>query len=137
MARQEGGALMGAVHDCPACGRGFIKGRKALVPMRDGRLVRRMVCIACGSKAERVITRITAQPCVESMCPNPGRVCHEHHRAQVNDAHRLAVLVAAESVRAVLAGLKLVQSAPDEAEFVQGKIEGLEGALHVLTKART
>lgn len=126
---------MSTVRDCPACGRGHIKGRRVLVPTRDGRLIRKLVCLQCASRAERILTVVSAKSCMVSECPEAAHVCTKHVAEAVTRERESSLAIATDTVRAMLRALKLVaEREPDAHEFLMGKVEGIESALEVLER---
>lgn len=129
-----------AVKDCKACGRGFLKGKRVLYPTRDGRLVRALVCLSCASRAERIIVRVSAKPCMVATCPNAAHVCSHHAGAAVTDARASSLAISVGELRGMIAALRITErvegyaAEPHVNDFLDGKIEGLEAALEVLER---
>lgn len=122
------------VRDCKGCGRGFLKGKRVLFPTRDGRLVRTLVCLRCSSHAERVVVRVSAKPCMVSLCPNAAHVCSHHAADAVSDARLSALATSIGELRAMIAALRLTERRHGAGDFLEGKIEGLEAALELLER---
>ena len=124
---------MSIVRDCPACGRGFIKGRRVLFPMKDGRLVRKLVCLKCSSGAERIVTHVSAKPCIVPSCPNPAHVCSRHAVEEIEIARRAALSTVYDAIWAQIMAYRLViPKDNDDREILCGRLEGLESALAIM-----
>jgi hypothetical protein len=128
---------MSTTKDCPGCGRGFLKGKRVLFPMRDGRLVRKLVCLTCSSKAERVMTRVTAKPCMSSSCDNAAHMCTHCAADLVLEERMRSTTGAVEELRGMLVALRVTDKTHGGEDFIQGKIEGLESAIELLVRQGT
>ncbi len=123
---------MSTTKDCPGCGRGFLKGKRVLFPMRDGRLVRKIVCLSCSATAERVMTRVTAKPCMVPGCNNAAHLCTGHAADMVLDERERCTSGAVVALRGMVLGLRATEKMHGGEDFIQGKIEGLESAIEAL-----
>jgi hypothetical protein len=125
------------VRDCKGCGRGFLKGKRVLFPTRDGRLVRTLVCLQCASRAERVVVRVSAKPCMVATCPHAAHVCSHHAAEAVSDARLSALATSISELRAMIAAMRATERRNEAGDFLEGRIEGLEAALEVLERRGT
>jgi hypothetical protein len=96
---EERSRPMSTIRTCPACGRKFLDGKRALVPGQLGRLSRKLVCRKCAAGAERIVVSPTASACVELKCQEAASVCAEHHRRALAERTRGALLEAVARVR--------------------------------------
>lgn len=121
--------------DCPVCGRGFLKGRRCYVPTKDGRLIRKLVCYGCSSKAERIVVKVSARPCMTPACANLAHVCSHCAAAMVLEVRQSAVSNVVAQLRAILLASRMTMPGKD-AEAVkdwnEGRLEGLRAALSML-----
>jgi ribosomal protein L24E len=125
---------MSSTKDCPGCGRGFLKGKKVLFPLKDGRLVRKLVCLTCSAKCERIMTRVTAKPCMVAACDNAAHLCTTHAAEMVLSERRSCTTGLITELRGMAAALKVTERTHGGEDFIQGKIEGIEAVLEVLSR---
>src|SRR5208337_1627277 len=123
---------MSTTKDCPGCGRGFLKGKRVLFPMRDGRLVRKIVCLSCSATAERVMTRVTAKPCMVNGCDNAAHLCTGHMAEMVLAERERCTSGAVAALRGMVVAMRVTEKTHGGEDFIQGKIEGLESAIEAL-----
>lgn len=128
------GGIVSTTKDCPVCGRGFLNGKRALVPLKDGRLIRKTVCRRCVEKAERIITTIKVKACMVSGCQEIAHVCSKHVAEQVVLVRASTVADAVVSLKAMVLGMRAIVRNHGADDFCDGKIEGLEGAIELLTR---
>jgi hypothetical protein len=119
---------------CPADGKLFLKGKRALV---NGKV--RLVCLACAANATRVVTTITHARCNHPRCNGTAAVCVSCAEQGKLDALAAPLAPAIAAIEAMIRGLRLFVAPDDlgdEAKaHADGKLEGLESALTVLYKA--
>lgn len=121
--------------DCPVCGRGHLRGKRAYVPTRDGRLIRKLVCQRCADKAERIIVKVTADLCMTPGCPHNARVCTHCAASMVLHERQNAISDVVGQIRAVIAASRMMKN--DDQGVVQwneGRLEGLRSALAMLLR---
>src|SRR5271155_1135650 len=125
---------MSTTKDCPGCGRGFLKGKRVLFPMRDGRLVRKLVCLTCSAKCERVMTRVTAKPCMTPSCDSAAHMCSHCAADLVLDERKRCTVDAVNELRGMVIALRITDKVHGGEDFLQGKVEGLESAVEFLVR---
>lgn len=126
---------MSKLRDCPVCGRAFRKGRKCLVPTSDGRLVRKLVCLACAQSAERIVIKAEPNRCMMPICDKPGQVCSRHVAEAILNERNTALSSVRDDLTGQIAALKMTVRKDDTPhEWLDGKIEGMEAALGLLMK---
>jgi hypothetical protein len=120
---------MSALRNCPACGRKFLDGKRALVPGQLGRLSRKLVCRKCAAGAERIVVSPTASTCVVATCQEAAQVCAEHHRATLERVRHTAVAEAVGRLRSYTAAHAVTTPKEDGIEYAAGFTAGLAAAL--------
>jgi hypothetical protein len=114
---------------CHACGKTFRVGKKALVlgTMRH-------VCLVCSEKALRVCVTITNVKCTHAHCNETAVTCAAHTLDAVQRAVASPMGPPIAALRAMIRGLGMVKGPEEDslAEYLRGKIEGLETALVLL-----
>jgi len=125
---------MSTIRTCPACGRKFLDGKRALVPGQLGRLSRKLVCRKCAAGAERIVVSPTAAACVVVSCQDAAAVCSEHHRAAINRARTEALLDARARLRSYTAAHAVTKPVEDGVEYAAGFTAGLAAALAVVER---
>ena len=128
---------MSTTKDCPGCGRGFLKGKRVLFPMRDGRLVRKLVCLSCSAHAERIMTRVTAKPCMVASCDNAAHMCTHHAAEMVLEERKRCTTDVVTDLRGMILALHVTEKNHGGEDFIQGRIEGLESAIEALLRLGT
>jgi len=127
--------------DCPVCGRGFLKGKRCYVPTRDGRLIRKLVCLGCSGKAERIIVKVSADHCMTPGCANVARVCTHCAASMVLSERQTSISGVVEQLRAVIAATRSMPLTDDgivvAQEWNEGRLEGLRSALGMLLRDGT
>lgn len=116
---------------CPGCGRFFLKGKLALVQGRE-----RRVCLVCAANAVRVVTSVTVAKCTGKRCNGLASVCAQCAADLVAAAVVDPLGFAQRALEAAIGGLALVEQRDEKArDFVAGKLEGLQSALYLVTRA--
>jgi hypothetical protein len=124
--------------DCPVCGRGFVKGKRCYVPTHDGRLIRKLVCMTCAVKAERIIVKVSAELCMTPGCPHNARVCTHCAAGMVLHERENALAIVIHQLRGIVAAGKIARpplNNADELAWYEGRLEGLQSALAMLLRS--
>lgn len=113
---------------CPACGKAFLNGKRALV---NG--IMRRVCLSCSSGAVRVVCTVSQTKCTSARCNGTASVCVTCASSAVSEALAGPLGPIAKKLHAMYRALtKVAPKGEDAGEHLQGKIEGLETAIAVI-----
>lgn len=125
---------MSALRNCPACGRKFLEGKRALVPGQLGKLARKLVCRRCAAGAERIIVAASNVACSVVGCQTAASVCGDHHREQLAQMRELALAAAVAAIRSYLAAHLRTEPAKEASEYAEGFRSGIAAALATLER---
>lgn len=117
------------------CGRTFRKGAKALVSEGGAdRMVRKLVCLYCFRKSERIVIRGRARVCSVPQCEHIADVCKKHVVDAVIEERTTGMARAVAAVSTIIAAFRTTAKRGEADDFVDGRIEGLETALAIMSK---
>lgn len=117
------------------CGWGFLRGVRAYVPTRDGRMVRKLVCQSCGNKAERIIVKVSSDLCMTPGCPHNVWVCTHCAASMVLHERQNSISDVVGQLRAVVAASRMMKTEDQSVvQWNEGRLEGLRSALAMLLR---